>query len=566
MPRDPTSLTPRAARRGAAPPVAAAARQAQAEAAAQTAELAAIFESMVDGVVVYDAAGRMIRVNAAARNLFDLQGIADFTEQTMDTRVALISPRDPQGVPLLHEAMPLARVLRGEPLSGVDALEFVVRLPDGQVKHLQATGAPVRDAAGTITGAVVTYRDVTEQQCLEQELAEQASQLETILETMADGLTVFDAEGRLLRTNSAIRALTASDAHGDFLSLPAAERAQRVRARHPDGRPMLPEEWPVARLLRGEIGPASAPMDIVITNLAGSELTESVSAAPIRDASGQIVGGVALYRDVTEQRRLERERTEVLGLVAHDLTNPLAAVKTQVQGLQRRLGRGEPLSAEALDAAGRAIGRMERLVGDLRMAESLEGGHFALELAPCDLIALCREAAEAARIAGGRQVTLVLPEESVLATADRDRIGQVLANLLFNALKYSPADRPVELLLATENVVSEPAADGGHAPALAARIAVRDAGPGIPPEVMPQLFQRFYRVPGIEVQHGPSGGLGLGLSIARELVERHGGRCGVESVVGTGSTFWFTLPLTAGQRRSWSDGMLNDTSVSEAGG
>jgi signal transduction histidine kinase len=144
-----------------------------------------------------------------------------------------------------------------------------------------------------------------------------------------------------------------------------------------------------------------------------------------------------------------------------------------------------------------------------------------------------------------------------MAAADRDRIGQVLTNLLSNALKYSSAERPIELMLTIEaaaNIARAPTAAGGkyesheaQGSQRDARIAVRDAGPGIPPEALPQLFEQFYQAPGIEAQHGERRGMGLGLYIARELVERHGGRIGVESVVGEGSTFWFTLPLSLPQ-------------------
>jgi PAS domain S-box-containing protein len=526
-------------------------REAHAETATRAAELEATIEAMEDGVVVYDAAGRMVRVNTAGMRLFGLDALASFTQQAMEARAALTWPRDAQGDPLPYDEVPPVRVLRGEQLQGADAVDVLVRLPDGREKQVQVTGAPLRDAAGTITGAVVAYHDITERKRLEQELAERAGLLETSFEAMADGLTVFDAEGRLVRTNRTIRALTASGEGADFVALPAVERAGLVAARHPDGRPMAPEEWPVARVLHGEMTATSAPMDMVITNLAGRELTLSISGVPIKDAAGQVIGGVVLYRDVTEQRRLERERAEILGMVAHDLGNPLSVVKARVQRLQRRLTQGKPLPADALDVVGRAVDRMERLVADLRVTVSLEGGHFELALEPCDLVARCHEAAEAARLSSGRAVTLVVPEEPVVVTADGDRIGQVLANLLSNALKYSPAERPVELTLTTAAVANEPAAGAGHrsrpGSQLAARIAVRDTGRGIPPEALPHLFDRFYRVPGVDVQQGSGRGLGLGLYIACELVERHSGQIGVESVVGEGSTFWFTLPLASTQ-------------------
>jgi hypothetical protein len=144
-------------------------------------------------------------------------------------------------------------------------------------------------------------------------------------------------------------------------------------------------------------------------------------------------------------------------------------LKARLQLLQRQVSAGKSLSADAWGVIFHDMGSMERLIADLRVSESLDTGHFTLVLEPCDLVALCREAVEAAQLATGRVVSLILPETSVVATVDYDRIGQVLTNLLSNALKYSPADQAVELTLVIEEAPNHSGIDSKHEPKLAVR-------------------------------------------------------------------------------------------------
>ena len=141
-----------------------------------------------------------------------------------------------------------------------------------------------------------------------------------------------------------------------------------------------------------------------------------------------------------------------------------------------------------------------------------------------------REAVEdQQQMAPTRLIRLDLPTEKVYIIADSDAIGQVVTNYLSNALKYSAGDRPVEVTLSVEGQI--------------ARLSVRDDGPGLSDSEQEHVWERFYRVPGIEVQSGSREGLGLGLHISRTIIERHQGQVGIQSSPGQGSTFWFTLPL-----------------------
>ncbi|MGZ3665804.1 MAG: sensor histidine kinase, partial [Ktedonobacterales bacterium] len=154
---------------------------------------------------------------------------------------------------------------------------------------------------------------------------------------------------------------------------------------------------------------------------------------------------------------------------------------------------------------------------------------LALHVEQCDLAEVCRTAAAEQMDVSEREIVLLLPEGYIQVNADADRISQVLANLLSNALKYSACDRPVTLSL--------------HRERREVVISVHDEGAGIPEDLLPHLFDRFYRVPGVQVQSGSGVGLGLGLYISKEIVEQHGGRIWAKGSIGSGSTFSFSLPL-----------------------
>ena len=184
-----------------------------------------------------------------------------------------------------------------------------------------------------------------------------------------------------------------------------------------------------------------------------------------------------------------------------------------------------------LARAERQVNVQNRMVSDLLDISRLETDKLELRLAPCDLATIIRETVEdQLSVTPTRTVHLELPEEeAVPVIADAERVGQVLSNYLSNALKYSPANRPVEVQLKKEDRM--------------VRVLVCDKGPGLTSSEQERIWERFYQVEGIKRQRGSSVGLGLGLHICRAIVEQHQGEVGVESIKGKGSTFWFTLPL-----------------------
>jgi signal transduction histidine kinase len=247
--------------------------------------------------------------------------------------------------------------------------------------------------------------------------------------------------------------------------------------------------------------------------------------------------------DMSEQKAAERRKQEFLSMVSHELRTPLTAIQGLIElALLHIAHRPTSLVPEAEGLLGQieqklrlACGQVDietRLVEDLLEVSQLEMHQFTLSLQQENLVTIVRETVVGHQGVRTRDIELVLPpEELVPVMVDAGRIGQVLTNYLTNALKYAPVDRVICVRLEVTGTV--------------ARVSVCDQGPGLTPEVQQRVWERFYQVaaPG---HQGPDGGLGLGLAIARAIVEQHQGQVGVESAPGRGSTFWFSVPLVDG--------------------
>jgi len=226
-------------------------------------------------------------------------------------------------------------------------------------------------------------------------------------------------------------------------------------------------------------------------------------------------------------------KDEFIGVASHELKTPLASLKGMTQLLRRRLLRAGSPEAANLISMENSIRRMEVLVNDLLNISFIETGMFTLHTRRCEVGELCRQLVDEYMIGTNPTpvIVLELPDEPIEIEIDVERIGQVILNLLSNARKYSSNKSPIKVTVqAVDNYCV---------------ISVSDSGVGIDPELLPHIFDRFYRVPGIEVQTGSSMGLGLGLYISNQIVERHNGRIDVTSVPGEGSTFSVVLPLHA---------------------
>ncbi len=241
-----------------------------------------------------------------------------------------------------------------------------------------------------------------------------------------------------------------------------------------------------------------------------------------------------------------RRMDEFLSMASHELRSPLTSIKANIQLAERRIrlylqeetyneGFATKLQVaqELLTRADSQVGMLNRIVNDLLDISRIRSNRLELQLtpAPCDLIQLMRTIVREQReVYPERTIQFSMPpEEHIYVVIDANRIGQVIINYLTNAIKYAPADRPIEVSVCQERE---------HA-----LVSVRDEGPGLSQSDRERVWERFYRVREIKTLNGSSVSLGLGLHICKTIVQLHHGEVGVHSIPGKGSTFWFTLPL-----------------------
>ena len=377
------------------------------------------------------------------------------------------------------------------------------------VSAIQHTAA---DGASHVIASVIF--DATERRAYERELLlsrMRAEQLSAIVTQSSDAIISITPTGTIQTWNAAAERL---------FDIPAGQ-AIGSNLRDLLEPPLDDAAW--SRLLAELQTEQSLLQEFVARGADGRHLDISAGFTPHTDMLGTLSSISVIIRDIGERRRIERLQQEFLAMTSHELRTPLAGIRATAQLMQRRGAYNE----RAVEAIVTQTDRLARLIDDLLLASLVESDRFEPRLEPTDIVAEARVAADYLAL-GGATITVDAADESLVIPADRQRIGQILTNLLTNAVKYSPEGSEVTVRVRRD--------------ADEARIAVIDRGIGIPPDAIPRLFERFYRAAGTADQ---ASGLGLGLHISRRIVAAHGGRIEVESTPGEGSTFTIVLPITS---------------------
>ena len=457
------------------------------------ARLAAIVESSDDAIVSKTLDGIVTSWNRAAEQMFGYSAA-----EAIGQSIMLIVPTDRAD----EEREVLARVRAGQV---VERFETVRRRKDGSLVNISLTVSPIRDRRGRVIGASKIARDLRDQRRVD----EAQARLAAVVDSSDDAIVSKTLEGIITSWNRAAERLfgySAAEAVGQsiYIIIPTDRRAE--------------EEMVLGRIRAGQI---VDHFETVRRRKDGTLVEISLTVSPIKDSRGQVIGASKIARDITQRKRVERDRAamfeeaqqanrakdEFLAMLGHELRNPLGAISSAVRLLDP-MGAGHERAALARDVIARQTRHLARLVDDLLDVARVMTGKVLLERQPLDLADAVTRHVNSVRATGKMQDHVVTVEaQTVWIDADSIRIEQIVGNLVSNALKYTPAGGRIAIRVAPDN---------GYAV-----FTIEDTGVGMTPHLMARVFDLF--VQGERRLDRTQGGLGIGLTLVRRLVELHGG-------------------------------------------
>ena len=505
--------------------------EAQKELRRQTRILQSVLDSMADGVIVSDHNGKFLLWNPAARQIIGI-GPEDVVPQEWSEFYGCYEPDGQTLSP--PENLPLARAMRGESVTGQELVLRNPHLPEDVWISINAR--PLKNDRGDLRGGVIVLRDVTAAKKVEEEIKVREKKNRTILATAHEAFITIDESSTIVEWNEQTEATfgwTAAEAVGR--SMPDLIIPPPLRDAHREG---------VERFLEGGKAPLlGRRLELTALHRDGHEFPIEITISPVRQASGYLFA--AFLHDITEEKQAKRElekakdaaeaanraKSSFLANMSHEIRTPMNAIIGMTElVLDTDLA---PPQREHLTMVQESADSLLAVINDILDFSKIEAGRFDLEHAPFDLRENIGDTMKSLALRAHRKgVELawhVEPQVPDFVVGDRFRLRQIFVNLVGNAIKFTD----------TGEIVLETVQESRSEKEMMLHFSVRDTGCGIPPEKQERIFQAFEQAD--ESTSRRYGGTGLGLAICSRLVELMGGRIWLESRVGEGSTFHFTV-------------------------
>lgn len=461
--------------------------------------LSAIVDSTNDAIISKNLNGIITSWNPSAQRIFGY-----LPEEIVGKSVLTLIPEDRQD----EETLILSKIRRGERVHYFHTKRLTKA---GKLIDVSLTISPVKDEHGVIIGVSKIAREITN--LIEAE--KQSAILSAIVSYSDDAIISKDLNSIVTSWNNSAERIfgyTAAEMIGEsIVKLIPEDRLQE-------------EPEIIARLRSGQ---RVDHFETKRLTKHGKLLDVSLTISPVIDLSGRIIGISKIARDITDKKQEEQRRNDFIAIVSHELKTPLTSMRSYVQiALKNAVERADAFSEKMLIRAETQTHKMASLIQDFLDLSRLEEAKMTLHVSNFSLRELVEEVLSDTMVLSSSHHIEYEPCPEIRIGADREKLGQVITNLLGNAIKYSPEGTTVKIRceLERKNII----------------FSVTDQGRGIAKADQARLFERFYRVNDQQQYHVP--GFGIGLYLVSEIIKLHGGEVGVQSEVGKGSTFSFVLP------------------------
>ncbi|HXS58096.1 MAG TPA: PAS domain S-box protein [Hanamia sp.] len=472
--------------------------------------LAAIVNSSDDAIISKTLDGIITSWNYSAQKMFG------FTEkEAVGKHISLIIPKNR----LHEESMIIDSIRNGRK---IDHFETVRQSKDGKAIDISLTISPIKNSAGKIIGASKVARDITTKKLAD----EKQAMLAAIVNSSDDAIISKTLDGIITSWNESAQRMfgfSAEEAIGKHISIIIPK--DRIQ-----------EETMIIDNIRN--GKKIDHFETVRISKDGKLINISLTVSPIKNAVGKIIGASKVAKDISDKIALEKQRNlyteklqnlskykdEFMVMASHELRTPITVISANLQLLEHMMKDNEHYSF--VDKSIKQVNKLSNLVTSLLDVSKVQAGKLELNVSVFDIRVLLREVKNDIELTSkNHRIVFDERSEKLLVNADRERMVQVIVNLLNNAIKYSPNSK---------EVVIEAKEDNGKI-----LVSIADSGIGIQSEDLQNIFTRFYRVSGLPALFS---GTGVGLYICAEIIKRHNGRIWAESKPGEGSVLYFYLP------------------------